>query len=366
MENLLFNYVVRKIIFSVSFFVIICVTLGEFIGISFEQIRFISDSKISITTSILIHALAFPKFLVITLPYAFLMANIFTYRELSRTSEIIALRSIGICTTKIVSPSIILSLLITVNIFLFQDIITTKSNYIAATILEKAVGVSRIKIEKDNFSYIEFDKIHHEKHIRLLLYSRKASAEIMKDITLITFDRESLDKIIMARLAYWNSKENIWILHQGVEEKIDKNRHLTSNKFEIYNLRLGHTLNQMLTQARDNDELNIYELRRKLNIFKETGHEKEVNQLETIIQGRFVTPFSCFVFSLVGASIGINLKPRSVGNEFSLGLIIILTYYTLQAIDTTLITKEVIPMWGIWIPSFSGIGFAFLRLARFS
>jgi lipopolysaccharide export system permease protein len=366
MANILFNYINTRIISSLCFAALLCMILSEFIGISFEQMRFLADNRISINTSMFIHVLAAPKFLVMTLPYALMMANIFTYKGLSRSSEIIALRSFGISIFQILIPSIGLSILLTSFSFCCQELIVTEASYRAAVILEQSMNIDRGNIANHDFVYSEFSTIDNKKHVKILLYAEQAQSEVMKEITLLTFDRENIQKIIIARVAYWNHKEKIWSLVKGVEEKINNARHLISNPFETYSLKLGQALNQVLTQARDNNELRLFELRRKMDTFKKTGHEKEIRQLESNIQERFTMPFSCIVFSVVGASIGINLKPKSAGNEFSLGLVIILTYYILQSIDTTLIAKEVLPVWGMWIPSFTGIGFALIRLARFS
>jgi lipopolysaccharide export system permease protein len=342
--------------------------LGEFIGISFEQMRFLADNRISINTSMLIHVLAAPKFLIITLPYALLMANIVVYKELSRTSEIIAFRSFGISISKIVIPSIGLSILLASFSFCCQELIVNEANYRAAIILEQAMEIDRDTIVINDFVYSEFSDNDNEKNqqIELLLHAKQATNTVLKDITLLTFDRETIQKIIIARAAYWNDREKVWILATGVGEIINKDRQLVSYPFETHKLKLGNALNQLLTQARDNNELKIVELRKKVNIFKQTGHTKEVRELENIIHSRFALPCSCITFSLVGVSIGINLKPKSAGNEFGVGLVIILTYYILQAIDTTLIAKEVLPLWGTWIPNFLGIGFAVFRLSKFS
>jgi lipopolysaccharide export system permease protein len=188
----------------------------------------------------------------------------------------------------------------------------------------------------------------------------------MNEVTLLTFDRGNIQKIIIARAAYWNPKDKIWSLVKGIEKKIDNARQLILNSFETYSFKLGQTLNQILIQARDNNELRIFELRRKIETFQQTGHEKEVHQIESDIQQRLIMPFSCMTFSVVGAAIGINLKPKSSENEFSLGLVTILAYYVFQSIFTTLVAKESLPLWGMWIPSFTGVGFALTRLARLS
>lgn len=360
----MFNYIFKKLILSLCFTTIICLILGEFVGISFEQIRFIADNKVSVITSIIIHVLAIPKFLLITCPYGLLMANIFTYRDISMTSEIIALRSFGIGTYKIIMPSILLSVLISISIFLIQELVSTEANYAAANILENTMNIDRLKIEKNDFIYSEFEDRNFKKDISLLLYAEKAGSETMKNVTVLTFDNGKIREIFMSNFAFWNPKDRLWLLKKGVQGKLDDTQKLISNQFDEYIIKFGYSLNQILTQARDNDELNIIKLREKLNIFRITGHKKEVRQLETILQARFTTPFNGIVFSAIGAAIGINLKQKAKQNEFTLGLIIILFYYVLQAVIITLIAQEFIPARGIWIPSLLGINFALFKLVK--
>lgn len=363
-RNFLFKYIVVRITSSLLVCAILCLILGELVGISFEQMRLITADKISIGTSIYIHVFAAPKFLLMTMPYALFMANILTYSKLSKSSEIVALCSFGISISRILMPSFILSILIAAVTFCFQELVVTESNYKTATTLEKAVNIERA-ITINDFVYNQFDNISQEKEITLLLYAKSANNKMMKDVTLLSFNHGNLHKIIIAPLAFWRSKEKIWQLYQGTEERIDNFKRIITSSFEVYDFKVRNTLNQLLTHTRDDNELNILDLRRRLNVFKETGHEKEIFQLERSIQDRFITPVSCIVFSLIGASIGICLQPKSANNEFGLGLIVILIYYILQFINATLIGNGSIPVWSVWIPSLFGIVFTFSRLFKF-
>jgi lipopolysaccharide export system permease protein len=363
-RNFLFNYIVVKISSSLLFFVILCLILGELVGISFEQMRLITADKISIDTSIYIHIFAAPKFLLMTMPYALFMANTLTYSKLSKSSEIVALCSFGISIGRILMPCFILSMLIAAVTFCFQELVVTESNYKTATTLEKAVNIER-DITINDFVYNQFDNIPEGKEINLLLYAKSANNKMMEDVTLLSFNHGNLHKIIIAPLASWRPKEKKWQLRQGTEERIDDFTNVITRSFNVYDLNVRNTLNQLLTHTRDDNELNILDLRRRLNTFKETGHEKEIFQLEKSIQDRFITPVSCIVFSLIGASIGICLQPKSTNNEFGLGLIVILTYYILQFTNATLIGNGSIPIWGVWIPSLFGIVFTFSILSKF-
>jgi lipopolysaccharide export system permease protein len=356
------KYITKKIILVFCFAVAICLMLAEMVGISFEQMRLIANHQISINTSALIHLLAVPKFLLMIMPYALLMANMVTYKELSRSSEIVALCSFGISINRILMPSVILSILIANIAFCFQELVVTESNYQTATTLEKAMHINRSITNIKDFTYSQINDSQKGKNVNLLLHAKKASSKVMEDLILLSFEQGNLQKIMIAQVAIWRPQEEVWRLYKVTEEQVGKVKNIVLNKSEIYDLKLGHTINQLLTSNRDDDELNIFQLSARLKIFKETGHEKEVKQLEKNIQGRFITPFSCIVFSLIGASIGLSLKPKSTKNEFSLGLIIILIYYILQVIDSALIGQGFLPAEGAWVPLLFGLIFVSLRL----
>lgn len=363
-RKILFKYIALKIIPALFSSVIFCLFLSELIGISFEQIRFIADNKISISTSAYIHVLVVPKFLLLTMPFALLMANIFTYSNLSRSSEIVALLSFGISINKILIPSFVLSILIASITFCFQDSLVTECNYKAANLLEKSINIDRNNITINDFVYNQFNSVQKEKEISLLLVAKEASNKIMKDLTLLHFNHGNLQKIIIAQFAYWKPIEKIWLLHKVNEETIDDAGHLITKEFETYILKTGDTLNQILTKTRNDNELNISDLIKRFKIFRETGHKKESRQIEQTIYDRFITMFSYVMFSLIGALIGINPKPKSIGNEFSLGLIIILVYYVLQFISSSLVGNETIPIWGTWAPILCESIFIFTRLTK--
>lgn len=363
-RGILYRYITIKLISSSLFFIILCLVFSELIGISFEQMKFIAAKKISFTTSAYIHFFAAPKFLLMTTPYALFMSNILAYKKLSKSSEILAMLSFGVSIEKILTPSFVLAVLIAIITFTFQESVAVESNYITATTLEKAMNINR-SVVVDNFIYTQFNETEKGKEISLLLNAKKASSEIMKDLIVLSFDDHHLRKIIVSPLAYWRPEEKIWRLQKSIEENIENSGHVTKNNFEVYELKTKDTLVQLLSQARDNNELGIFDLQKKSSIFQETGHEKEALQIEKIIQDRFAEPFSCIVFSLIGASISINSKPSRSQSEFGLGFIIILFYFALQFINASLIGNGTIPVWNIWMPNLLGVIFIFLRLIRF-
>jgi lipopolysaccharide export system permease protein len=363
---ILFKYLMVRITVASCFFVAICMILGELVGVSFEQMRLIADNKISLSVSMYVHIFTAPKFLLMTMPYALFMANIFVYKELSRSSEIVALYSFGVHPYKILMPCIALGFVIANLAFCFQELAVPSCNYKAAITLEQAVNIDRENVGINNLVYSQFNNIRQRKELILLIHAKKAKYNTMQNAIILCFEQRNLREIIVSEFASWIPELEVWRLHKVIQETIDKTGYTKLNEFEVYDLKTKYALNQILNQTKDENELNTSELIQRSSIFKEAGNTEEVQKLEKSIQEKFIMPFSCIVFSLVGASIGISLKPRRSGNEFVLGLTIILIYSLLQISNSALIGQGSIPVYSVWIPSLSGVVFAFSKLARFS
>jgi lipopolysaccharide export system permease protein len=362
---ILFRYLATRIAVTSCFFIAVCTILAELVGVSFEQMRLIAEDKIPLEASVYIHVFMAPKFLTMATPYALFMANIFTYKELSKSSEIVALCSFGIYLNKILMPCIVIGFAIANLAFCVQELALPLSNYKAATTLEKAMNINRENTETYNLIYSQFDSATQEKKLSLLLQAKKAKYNMMQDIIVLCFDQGDLREIILSEAVSWIPELEVWRLHKVIKKIISNGGYIKTNKLEVYDLKTKYALNQIINQTRDENELSTFELIKRSNIFKEAGNTEEVQKLEKDIHDRFIMPFSCIVFSIVGASISISLKPRNSGNELGLGLTIILIYSLIQMLNSALIGQRSIPVYSVWIPSLSGIVFIFLKLARF-
>jgi lipopolysaccharide export system permease protein len=362
-NDILFKYIAKKIISVLAFFTLLCLVFSELIGISFEQIRLISNHEISFHTSFLVHIFAIPKFLHMVLPYALFMANIFAYQNLAKTREILALKSFGVSISKILMPALTIGILFAIVIFGFQETVVTEFNYKTATTLEKAVNIKRDIIAND-FIYSQFSG-DQKREMNLFLYAKRAATETMDDLTILSLEHGNLRGIMIAKNAHWIAGGRRWELHEVVKASIDKNGTTSRSEIKSYQLQTEDALEYTLNQSRDDNELNILELKKKLYSFKKTGYERETLQLEKNMQDRFVDPFLCIVFSLVGASIGIGSRIEPKENTFGIGLVAILTYFIFQFIDAALIGNRTLPVWCVWMPSLFGIVFALSRSKKY-
>ena len=82
------------------------------VGVVFELVRRVAESGLPLLAAMQVLLLRLPGFLVLAFPMATLMATLLAYSNLSGSSELTALRSVGVSTRRMVIPALVLALLI--------------------------------------------------------------------------------------------------------------------------------------------------------------------------------------------------------------------------------------------------------------
>ncbi|MDJ0732844.1 MAG: LptF/LptG family permease [Nostocaceae cyanobacterium] len=364
--SLLERYLIKELIPPLLFAIFAFSTVAELIGISFEQVRFIVNRGLDISTSIYIHILKLPAFIVLALPMAILLATMLTYSRLSRKSEIIAFQSCGLSLYNLIMPSLGISILVAFMLFILNELIVPPANYKAAIILEKSMNVDRLLDNSNDIIYGEFNHDSQNSRVQSIFYAEKFTGSQMQGITVLIFNQQGLHQIIESQSAKWDEKQKVWLFHHGVVSVINSDGSYGDfTKFAELSLNIPRTPLELATHNRDNREMNLFQAWKQLAIIKQLGDIKTIRKLQISIQEKFAIPFSCAVLALVGSSVGINSQPRVNNNGFGIALIIIFSYYMMRLITTTCSLAGVIPVsWGVWLPNIIGTCSGCLILAR--
>lgn len=354
--TLLDRYIIKELIPVFLFFLAICTILGELIGISFEQIRFALLEELPVNIVFFIHWLKLPAFICVALPFALLISTIIVYTKLSNRNEIIALQSAGISLYRLIIPALAIAIISTVIMFVFQELIVPSANYQAAMILEQKLNVDRTQLAKYNkkeIIYQEFETDNHEKHLKLLFFADRFDGKNMNDIILLKFKNQQVNQIIVAKSAQWNYQKKQWQFLKGRFNLINNhNQFIISDRFEQLSLKLTKKILDYVNHHRDNREMNIIDLYRRLTIVKHTGNGQKIRELQISIQQRYAAPVSCLIFSFLGSTLGINSKKQVKRHSLGIAAIVICLYYSTQFLSTALSVAEAIPIfWGVWFPN---------------
>ena len=184
--------------------------------------------------------LRLPGFLVLAFPMATLMATLLAYSNLSGSSELTALRSVGVSTRRMVLPALVLSLLMSVLTFLFNDLIVPQANLAATNTLEVALGKALTTEKGNNVLYSRFGRIKEVegesvKQLTHLFYSRKYLKGRMEDVTVIDFSRGGQRQMLTAESGHWNDNQGMWEFSNGHIVNLDESSGTTTSaKFDRY------------------------------------------------------------------------------------------------------------------------------------
>jgi lipopolysaccharide export system permease protein len=352
------RYLIQQLIPPWIISLSLCCILGEVIGISFEQIKFITERDFPPLAALQVHLLKIPAFLSLGLPFSLLMATIITYSKLAENNELTALKACGVSLLRLITPALFFSSILTILMFYLNTTIVPPANYRAAMMIENEFQIERSNLQKyhqKNIIYQEFSTVHQSRLLKRLIIADRFDGEKLEGLTLLEYQQGHLHTITTANSAVWYQPAKSWILADGSQQIIDyQDKQPQINYFKYLALSIEQNLLDYVQNYRDNREMNLSELYQWLDVLQGSNDQQKIRQLQINIQERYALPGSCVVFALLGGILGCNYLPKI--NRTSLAIAIIMGYQGLQFITTSLCVTGAIPIaLGIWLPNIIGL-----------
>ena len=344
------------------------------VGVVFELVRRVAESGLPLTTAMLVLLLRLPGFLVLAFPMATLMATLLAYSRLSGSSELTALRSVGVSTRRMVIPALVLAMVMSVLTFVFNDLIVPRANLAATNTLERGLGQAISSDKGDNVLYSRFGRIKLEdgestRQLTHIFYSRKYRRGEMQDVTLIDFSRLGQRQMLMAASGHWNDDKGMWEFSDGRILNLDERTGgTTSARFDRYLYPLGRDPQDVAKLPTDASLMTVGQARRAERLLREANNVKESRRLRVRIQEKFAFPAICLVFGLIGSSLGVRPHSRTSRSQgFGISVLLIFGYYLISFIFSSLgINGTLMPIPAAWLPVVLGLGTGSWLLRRAS
>ena len=332
LDRWLLAEVAAPLLFAVAAFTV----LGLSIGVMFELARRLVDG-LSILVALQLLLLNVPSFLVLSLPMAALFATLLAYSKLSSNSELTALRSLGVTTTRLVVPALALSIFLTGITFVFNDVIVPRANTQAEITLQKGLGRALSTEKGKDITFNSFGKIYDPKTetsstgLRQLFYARRFEKGEMLGVTLLDFSRADYRQMWIAERAVYNESKAMWEFFDGQVLTLNPNGSTTRLAFDenFYPLSSGPL--QVAGLPDDANDMTLAQAIAAEKIESDAGNIKASRKLKVRIQEKFSFPMACIVFGLIGSSLGARPGSRTSRSQgFGVSILLILGYYALS------------------------------------
>ncbi|MFM1797747.1 MAG: hypothetical protein RLZZ117_25 [Cyanobacteriota bacterium] len=370
LDRWLLGELIGPLLFGIAAFTAVSLS----VGVVFELVRRIAESGLSVITALQVLVLRLPGFLVLAFPMATLMATLLAYSRLSGSSELTALRSLGVRTARIVLPALILSLVMSLLTFAFNDLIVPRTNLMATQTLEQALGKALTNERGDNIIYSRFGRLENDegesrRALTHLFYARMFRRGEMIDVTLLDFSRLGQRQMLMAKRGKWNDQQAMWEFLNGRIVSLDERTGATTSAlFDRYFYPLTRDLLDVAKLPTDPATMTVGQALRAERLLNEANNRKEARRIRVRIQEKFAFPAICFVFGLIGSSLGVRPHARTSRSQgFGISVLLIFSYYLMSFIFSSLgITGSLTPFLSAWIPVFIGLSAGLLLLRQSS
>ena len=311
--------------------------------------------------------LIMPSFLTYTMPMSFLIAVLIGLGRLSGDNEVTVMRASGMSLYQLSKP-ILMAALIVAMLTALVGIIAPHSNLATKGLL--------FQILQQKASIGIKERIFNDDFQGLVLYADRISAQgdFMEGILISDSRLASEPATIIARRGYLVSNPKAMTVTLRL---LDGSIHTVDSRFQRYKLTefSSYDINLDLKRAvsggdgafkKGSVDMTVGELLK--NIAKGEQKPEDIRDMIIELHKKVSVPLSCLVFGLLAIPFGIVSKRSGKSRGFTVGLLIVVVYYTLQLAGEALgETGKIHPVLAVWIPDtilgYAGI-FFFLRSAR--
>ena len=365
-DRWLFSQLIPPLLFSISAFTVVSLS----VGVMFDLIRKIVEFGLPITLAIQVMFFKLPGFLVLSFPMSVLLSTLLAYGKLSANSEILAARSLGIKTSRLVIPAIVLSIFMTGLTFYFNNSLVPLTNKYSETLLRDGLGKS-VSIERGHDIFFKGygsytnpntnETTERNTYLNQIFFSRIVEDNVMQNVTVIDFSVLGYKQILSAEQGIFDNKESAWVFTNGKLITLDKSGKTTTIGFNKYLYPLGDGPLKVSKIPDDANKMTLSQALKAKKLYEETGDAREARKMSVRIQEKFTLPFACLVFGLIGSSLGSKQNLRTSKSQgFGLSVILILFYYVLSFLSSSfgvkgLLTPFIAAWLPVWISFFVGI-----------
>jgi lipopolysaccharide export system permease protein len=306
--------------------------------------------------------LKIPEFVAYALPISVLLATLMAYGRLGYDSELIAMRSCGVSLYRLVIPALILSIIVTIITFLFNELVVPEANYQATAILVDSLQEEHTFWQNKDIFYPDYEEItlpngETQRRLRSLFYAEKFDGRKMKTLTVLQWLGESLEKIVISDAATWNKNQDIWDFFKGTIYQLAPDAsYQEAYPFDHRQLAFPKTPFEFALQGRDPYEMNIIQAQKYIKLLKLSGDDKKLLIFQVRTQQKLSFPFICLVFGLAGAVLGAGPHAFSRATSFGLSIVLIFGYYVFSFLMGSLGMIGILtPIMAGWLPIVAGL-----------
>jgi len=352
--NIIDRYIIRELS------KIFLITVGALTSVLYlDKFLFIAENIVSHGVSLLevflIMTYISPSYLSLTIPIGVLVSSVATFNQFSVSNEWVAMKSCHLSFIRIMRPVFLFSIL-TYLLAVFIMIYALPWGNLAykQKTYEIIKNRASINIKPNIFNYDFKDLI-------ILAKKRKEKFHLF-DILIADTTQSKQPRIITANQAIIRPdmkefKIRLELTNGTIHELGAKLNEYQTINFDIYELNLSLPNTDQLEKKAlvGHRELSISSLLQQIKGLEEKDLPTYAPKVE--LSKKFAIPFTCLLFGILGAPLGIHSSRGGKSGGFATSVIVILLYYLgLIFMQNMGKSGEIEPYSSVWVPNIFVLG----------
>ena len=290
------------------------------------------------------YSLQLPSMIIFIVPICLLLATLYSLSQLTRHSEIVAMRASGIDIYRIVRPYMFMGLVCFALTALVNEYTGPKFAYRANQLLEA---------QKHDSDDIYFEEIPYENPTSghsWFIESFDTRTFTMEGITLRKRREDGSDQIkLTAKKGFW--LDNRWWFEDGRIQHFDENNDRKGGveKFQTMEMRhLPEIPEDFLGEAKDPAFQSSLELWKYIQT-RQFLSEETLAKYEVDFHHKLTMPFICLIATIIGIPVGAHTGRKGAFSGIMMAIGMFFGFYALQFTMEYLAKQMIILPWvGAW------------------
>jgi lipopolysaccharide export system permease protein len=307
--------------------------------------------------------LSIPPVLALTLPMGVLLSVLLGYGRLSADSEAVALFAGGIPFHRIAAAAAVLGIVSSLIGYYLNDQVASRANFQLANLRMNALKQQGETTKPFNFEERENGTLVATVHVE---QGFDITARTLRQVTITSFSSVGLPSAVFyAKTAEWKGGKqwSLWdvdVYNLGQTPSRDHFDRLST-------FLLKRTPDNISFLQRSPDTLTFAQLNKQIGDLKKNGmgETDDVRNAEVGMWSKIALPFSCIVFAMIGAPLGLNRQRTSKYSGWILSIMIIFAYYVLyMAMSSVARSGGMSPWLAAFLPNIVGVCVGLVLMRR--
>ncbi len=296
-----------------------------------------------------------PAFLALTVPMSVLVASLVAFNQFSAHNEWVAMKACNLSFLQTMRPVLLFSAIayLIANTIMFYALPWGDLSY-RKLIYDIIKNRAYVNLKSNVFN-------HDFKNLVILVEERKSQSKLV-NVFIADATQSDLPKIITANEGNIlpnpkSLKIQLELKNGTIHELSQERRDYQTINFEVYNLALSLPNTKRLEEEAlvDNRGSSLGQLREQ--IFELEMKGLPTRGLKVELSKKFSIPFTCLLFGLLGASLGVHSSRSGKSGSFAMCVFVIALYYIGLIFTQNMGNVGILePYFSVWIPNIILLG----------